>query len=227
MWKILFFLIPIALSSAETVYCIHGFLRKPSSMNRMEKVFLKEGYEVEKWGYPSRAQTIQEHAEALVLDLQKTAENHPGEAIHFVTHSLGGIITRCAHNHPNFPDEAKKGRVVMIAPPNKGSKFGRFLGKHVGPVRKIVGQKAGKQILFSDHFNYVGEFPEGKEVLVISGTCGFNPTVGEPNDGKVGVSESCLNTPHKHITHFSGHSWIMSSKGVIKSAMVFIRDVVL
>lgn len=224
MWKVLFFLIPIALFSSETVYCIHGFMRKPSSMNRMGKAFEKEGYEVEKWGYPSRQKTIQEHAEDLVRDLQKTAQSHPGESIHFVTHSLGGIITRCAHNHPNFPEEAKKGRIVMMAPPNKGTKFGKFLGAHIKPTRKILGQKAGKQILFSENFDYIGEFPEGKEILVISGTCGFNPTVGEPNDGKVGVSESCPSIPHKHITHFSGHSWIMFTKSVISHAIQFIAE---
>ena len=115
MW-IKFFLFFLFLQtvafSAETVYCIHGFLRKPSSMQKMAAVFKKEGYEVNDLGYPSREKSIQEHAEDLVVALQKTAEENPGELIHFVTHSLGGIILRAALNHPDCPEEAKKGRAV-------------------------------------------------------------------------------------------------------------------
>ena len=88
----------------------------------------------------------------------------------------------------------------------------------------MLGAKAGRQILYSENFEYVGEFPEEKEVLVISGTFGWNPVVGEKNDGKVGVKESCLKTPHKHITHFSGHSWIMYSDCVIHNSKLFISD---
>ncbi|NGX60158.1 MAG: hypothetical protein KR126chlam3_01324 [Chlamydiae bacterium] len=212
----------VSLFGAETVYCLHGFMRKSSSMNKMAKAFEKEGYEACSWDYPSRERTVEQHAEVLIRDLQETARKHPGEAIHFVTHSLGGIIVRAVHNHPNCPEEAKMGRAVLLAPPNQGSCSGQFLS-HIGLFHKIMGGKAGRQILFSENFDYVGEFPEEKEVLVISGTCGWNPVVGGKNDGKVGVKESCLNTPHKHKTHFSGHSWMMYSDTVIYNALLFIE----
>ena len=130
--------IPLSLFSSETVYCIHGFRRKPSCMKKMERAFEENGYETRRWGYPSRERTIQEHADALIVDLKETAQDHPGEPIHFVTHSLGGIIVRCAHNHPECPIEAKEGKAVLIVPPNRGSRFGRCLGK-IGPVRKMIG----------------------------------------------------------------------------------------
>lgn len=215
------FCFSLSLSASETVYCLHGFMRKPSSMKKMAKTFEKEGYEVCNWGYPSREKMIEEHAEDLLVALKETAKNHPGEPIHFVTHSLGGIIVRAVHNHPECPEEAKNGRAVLLAPPNQGSRFGRFLG-YTGPIQKMLGSKAGAQILENENFDYVGQFPEEKEVLVISGTYGWNPTVGEKNDGKVGVRECCLKTPHKHITHFSGHSWIMYSDTVIYNAKFFI-----
>lgn len=220
---LLLILLQISLFSSETVYCIHGFMRKPSSMKKMAKSFEKRDYAVVNWGYPSRQKTVEEHTDALVKDLQVTAQTHPGEPIHFVTHSLGGIILRAAHNHPDCPDEAKKGRAVLLAPPNQGARFGKFLGK-MGLFRKILGDKAGSQILLNKNFSNVGEFPEEKEVLVISGTCGFNPIVREKNDGKVGVKESCLNTPHKHMTHLSGHSWIMYSSTIVQNAIFFISD---
>lgn len=210
-----------SLSAQETVYCLHGFMRSPSCMKKMAKSFEQDGYDTACWGYPSKQKYIQEFAQDLVQDLKKTAEKHPGEPIHFVTHSLGGIIVRAAHNHPECPEEAKMGRAVLLVPPNQGSRFGQFLGKSK-PLRKFLGDRAGKQLLFCDNFDFIGEFPKEKEVLVISGTFGWNPIPGEKNDGKVGVKESCLNTPHKHMTHFSGHSWIMYSDTVINCSKFFI-----
>ncbi|NGX37093.1 MAG: hypothetical protein K1000chlam2_00243 [Chlamydiae bacterium] len=222
-WKSLIFILffQCAVFSSETVFCLHGFMRKPASMKKIATAFKSDGYAVENWGYPSRDKTIQEHAQALVKDLNKIAKKNPGEPIHFVTHSLGGIIVRCALNHPDCPEEAKIGKAVLLAPPNQGAEFGRFLG-HVAPARKALGVKAGRQILYSENFDYVGQFPETKEVLVISGTFGWNPLAKGKNDGKVGVEESCLSTPHKHMTHFSGHSWIMYSDTVIYNAVRFV-----
>ncbi len=192
-------------------------------MNNIAKAFSKADYETYSWGYPSRKCTIEEHADHLVAALNTTAKKHPDESIHFVTHSLGGIILRCALNHPNCPEEAKKGRAVLLSPPNKGSSFGRFLNK-IGPIRTLVGPKAGKQILTQKNFDHLGSFPEKMYVLIISGTFGWNPLIGEKNDGKVGISESCLSTAHQHITTFSGHSWIMFSSPVIYDALKFISQ---
>ncbi len=189
----------------------------------MAKVLAQEGYETHRWGYPSRDKTIEEHGIDLVEALKKTALDHPGEAIHFVTHSLGGIIVRSALNHKECPEEAKIGKAVMLAPPNQGARFARFLSKFK-PVRKILGEKSGAQLLFCDNFIHIGQMPKSKEVLVISGVFGWNPTAGKRNDGKIGFEESCLDTPHKHMSHFSGHSWIMYSDTVIHNAKLFILD---
>ncbi|MDN3506405.1 MAG: hypothetical protein P0S96_04170 [Simkaniaceae bacterium] len=198
-------------------------MRSPSCMTKMASAFDKEGYETVRWGYPSKQKYIHELADDLVQDLKKTAKERPGEPIHFVTHSLGGIIVRAAHNHPECPEEAKTGRAVLLVPPNQGSSFGRFLGK-IKPMRKFLGDRAGQQLLNCQNFDFIGEFPKEKEVLVISGTYGWNPIPRERNDGKVGVKESCLNTPHKHMTHRSGHSWIMYSDTVINCSKLFITS---
>lgn len=192
-------------------------------MSRIGKTFSKNGYEVSLFGYPSRKQTIAEHSELLVADLKVTARKNPKEKIHFVTHSLGGIILRAALNHPECPPEAKQGRAVLISPPNRGTSFGRFL-YYVSPIRKFLGKKTGHELLTSKNFDHLGNFPSEMEILVISGTFGFNPTVRGKNDGKVSVKESCLKTPHSHITTFSGHSWIMYSRYVSRQAYDFISN---
>lgn len=222
MWKkLIFVLLPITAFCQETVYCLHGFMRTPSCMNKMVKALRNEGYEVENWGYPNRERFIQEHAQELVIDLEKTASVYPGEPIHFVTHSMGGLIVRAALNHPDCPEEAKWGRAILMAPPNQGAKFGQFLSRFK-PIRKLFGEKAGRQILHCEHFDFLGEFPESKEILIISGTLGFNPTIKGKNDGKLGIHESCLDTPHEHITYPVNHTFIMHSDAVIYNTIAFL-----
>ncbi len=189
----------------------------------MASSFEKRGYNVENWDYPSRAKIIEMHTKDLLEALNATATASPGEAIHFVTHSLGGIIVRGALNHPDCPVEARQGRAVLMAPPNRGSEFGRFLGKF-GILRKMLGDYAGRELCETRDFDYLGNFPEGMKVLVISGSCGWNPIPKGKNDGKLSVEESCLPTYHKHMIHFSGHSWIMQNPTVIYNACCFIDD---
>ena len=119
--------VPFSLKAEESVYFLHGFLRSSSSMKKMAKAFQKEDYETHLWDSPSRGLTIEEHAQILVRELQKCANEHKGDPIHFVTHSLGGIILRATLNHKDCPEEAKIGRAVLLAPPNQGSSFARFL----------------------------------------------------------------------------------------------------
>ena len=215
--------LPMCIQAQETVYFIHGFMRSASSMDKMADAFADQNCETHLWGYPSRKQTIEEHAQLLVTDLQHCAQQHPGQPIHFVTHSLGGIVLRAALNHPECPKEAQIGRAVLLAPPNQGSRFARHINRF-GFVRKILGKKSGKQLLNTKNFDHLGSFPKTTKVLIVSGTSGWNPTIKEPNDGKVGISESKLSTPHTQITVNCGHAFIMRSDLVIAHAMHFILN---
>jgi len=190
-------------------------------MEPMAKAFRREGYEAHAWGYPSRERSLKEHAQALVKELQITAKQNPGEAIHFVTHSFGGIIVRAALNQPDCPEEAKMGRAVLLSPPNQGSQLAHAVHQ-LKPARKVFGEQAGKQLLESENFEEIGQFPERMEVLVISGTFGWNPLIKGLNDGIVAVKEAKLNTPHKQMSVFAGHAWIMYSDTVIDYAVGFI-----
>lgn len=221
-WVIILFFASTTLQ-AESVYCVHGFMRSPSCMRFIGSALEQEGYKVHLFGYPSRDGTIWEHAILLVDALKKEASLHPGEPIHFVTHSMGGIVVRAAINHPECPNEAKIGRAVLLGPPNQGSSYGRYLNKF-SVIRNYVGPNSGKELLTERNFDHFGHFPHTMGILVISGTFGLNPTIKEKNDGKVGVKETCLNTPHEHYTLFVSHSWMMYSSTIIKKTTQFISE---
>lgn len=111
----------------DYVVLLHGFLRTALSMKRIADSLVDSGYIVINLDYPSREKTIENLADNF---LQKViTEQCPDKTkkIHFVTHSMGGIIVR----YFLAKNELKNlGRVVMLAPPNNGSKVADFLAKY-------------------------------------------------------------------------------------------------
>jgi pimeloyl-ACP methyl ester carboxylesterase len=222
----LFLIQTIGFGQDESVVCLHGFFRFSKCMIPMANNLQHEGLQVYLWNYPSRKRTIEKHAEDLVETLQTLSLSHPGRPIHFVTHSMGGIILRSAVNHPKCPQEAKIGRAILLAPPNKGSVLARRF-KGCPLARGIFGGKAGRQLLtFSEEeMSDLGVFPHTMEILVVAGKKESLFTkflMSEPNDGKVTVEETRLNSPHTHKTLYVSHHWIMTSRESIALTKEFL-----
>jgi pimeloyl-ACP methyl ester carboxylesterase len=223
---ILFLFQTIALHAKESVVCLHGFFRSYRCMIPIANVARNEGANVYLWDYPSRSKTIEDHAAALVEVLNIIAKQNPNEPIHFVTHSLGGVIVRAALCSPDCPQEAKIGKAVLLAPPNKGARLARRV--HGCPIfRKIFGKKAGYQLMTytEEDMENIGSFPESKQVMVIAGTKEsrlLSKWMHTPNDGKVTVEETRLSTPHRHHVLHVAHSWIMTSRESISLTRGFL-----
>lgn len=212
-----------SIEAKESLVCIHGILGAPWNLHLYAKNFSRQGFEVTNWGYPSREKNIEDHGADLARQLKKMAQDNPGKPIHFLGHSMGCLVIRSALNHPDCPKEAKIGRAVLLAPPNKGAQYAQFLNKFFIP-RWIAQNYAGKQLFTKKNFDYLGQFPDTMEkVLVIAGTLGINPFIDGDNDGSVGVEETRLNTPHKHVTIKRGHQSITFSKDVFGIALDFLK----
>jgi len=221
---LLIFLICFDLKADDFVVCIHGFLGGRRCMSYLEKNLLEDGWNVINWDYPSRDDTIQNHGEKLVYSLKELAEKNPGRPIHFVAHSMGSLVLLAALNHPKTPMEAKIGRVVLIAPPLKGSLWARWLSQFE-IIRKILKEYSGKELMTeTNYFQLFGNYPETiDKILVIAGSLGFNPILEGENDGTIAVSETILNTPHEHITVKSGHKTIVFNTTVSNITRAFLN----
>lgn len=223
---IVFLILKLSLVAEDKVLvCLHGFMRSYSNMSLFSYQFKKEGWEVYVYDYPSKKRTIEEHSLDFIEYLEELQEKHPDATFYYATHSMGALILRAALSSEECPKQVKQGKAVLVAPPNRGSAYGRFLSKFK-KVQKLAGPNAGRQLLFTkkDGFDYLGSFPESLRVMVIAGTCGCNPTIEGLNDGKVGIEETRLKTPHLYKEVFAGHSWICHTPKTVELALDFFLD---
>lgn len=206
----------------ETIISIHGFLGAPWNMYFLKKNFQKHGWQVINWKYTSRDQTINEHAKELTKQIIKIQDENPDKQICFIAHSLGCLILKAALNEPNCPKNVKNAKIVLIAPPNNGTIWGRTLNRF-SLFRKFTKNYSGQELCTYQNFDHLGKFPASANILVIAGNLGFNPWIGKENDGTVAIDETYLDTKHKHITIRRGHKTIIFSKKTFSLALDFMR----
>lgn len=207
---------PDSHSQKESVVCVHAFLRSYRSLKPMGHVLERENYDVFIWNYETRKFTLEQHAEHLVRLLKQIAQAKPGIPINFVTHSVGGVIVRVALSRSDCPEEAKKGKAILMAPPNAGSTLARRY-RSVCLVRFIFGGKLGRQLLTytPEQMLNVGKIPSSVDVLVLSGNKSSRFVLfkmdGE-NDGKVRTTETQLDTPHHTYVLNTNHTYIIADR---------------
>ena len=82
----------------EIIVIVHGLIRSSKSMLSLGKHLNEIGYEIIFYDYPSTKYNIAEHSKQLNLFIQSLLFKNHAKKVHFITHSLGGIITREALN---------------------------------------------------------------------------------------------------------------------------------
>ena len=207
--------------STKKVILLHGLGRASLSMAYLANRLQRAGYSPVNISYPSRKYPIKKLAADFVLPAieERTKSSEP---VHFVTHSLGGIIVRqlAASQAP-----ITFGRVVMLAPPNGGSEIANiverniFVGAFNGPAGKELGTSE------NDLPHSLG--PTLFEVGIIAGNRTINPLLSRKiegeNDGRLSVKNAKQEGMADFIVLPVSHPLIMLSKKVAEETFHFLE----
>ncbi len=208
------------VSANDCVVLLHGLGRTRYSMHTLEKELEKEGYLVVNDSYPSRNRSIKELTR-FVGDGISQCKKSGARTIHFVTHSLGGILVR---NYFQTELISEAGRVVMLGPPNHGSEVADKY-KNTWWFRKFTGP-AGQELTTNPDSIPNSLKPIPLEIGIIAGTESLDPwfsgIVPEPNDGKVSVSSTKLAEMKDFISVPHSHAFLCSSRAVIRQVKHFL-----
>jgi pimeloyl-ACP methyl ester carboxylesterase len=207
----------------EYVVLLHGLCRSSRSMEPMRKSLVGAGYCVTNLDYPSRTGTVEELSESTIGSALDDCRARGADKIHFVTHSVGGILVRSYFARHSARD---LGRVVMLGPPNQGSEVVDRLGSW--RVFSFINGPAGQELGTSADSlpNRLGAptFCVG----IIAGNRSINwinsLLIPGPDDGKVSVVRTKLSGMADQMVIAATHPFMMRNREVVHQTIEFLQN---
>lgn len=198
----------IVENNGDYVVLLHGLGRSSLSMQKIGIYLSKKGYKIINMNYPSRSDNIENLVEYYLKKELKDKYTDRTKKINFVTHSMGGIMVRyfLANN-----EMENLGRVVMLAPPNKGSEKVDDL-RNSNIMNFIMGPAVKEMATDKSSFVNRLSFPE-YEVGIIAGEY----------DKKVSVEKTKLENMKDFFVVKESHTFIMRSGEVIDAVECFLE----
>ena len=145
-----------------------------------------------------------------------------GERVHFVGHSLGGlVIYRTLERFPDLPP----GRVVFLGSPAVASRAAVVINERLAWASKALGRCVAEELLTERSRRWQID----RELGIIAGTRRmglgslFTTFEGE-SDGTVSVSEARLPGATDFITQPVSHSGLLMSAKVARETVTFLKE---
>ncbi len=215
----------MAANPPEIVVLLHGLGLGSWAMTRLDSALTREGYRVVNVSYPSRRLPLEKLAAEWLPDLLENQGAATAPRVHFVTHSMGGILLRLYlrdHAIPNL------GRVVMLAPPNAGSEVADRINDFL-VLRWFASVNGPRLGTGADSVpRSLGPWPDtAGDLGIIAGNRSLNPVFSAwlrgPNDGKVAVASTRLSGMRDFIVLAHSHTWLQWCGDTIEQVRVFLR----
>lgn len=208
----------------DTVVLIHGLGRSPRSLLAVRFWLWKAGYRVVSVSYPSRRVSVQDAVEKWLKPALARLSPAKGTRVHFVTHSLGGILFRAwaADREPGFP----LGRTVMLGPPNQGSEvLAELASKPM--LRRLLGPVVDELGVDEDSTpRRLGAVPAGTGVIMGNKPMItlFRDILGPESDGIVTVSGGWVEGQADFLVTQVDHTFMMWRPRVLQAITHFLEQ---
>jgi len=211
------------IKQKECIILLHGLARTKRSMQHAQDMFKAYGYETANIAYPSTEQPIETLAAETLPEAIKACQAYQPEKIHFVTHSMGGILVRYYLTHEKLD---KLGRMVMISPPNQGSEVVDKLGSM--PGFESLNGPAGQQLGTDNKSLPRSLGPVPYETGIITGDRSINLILSliipGDDDGKVSIHAAKVEGMADFIVVPHSHPFIMKAKDTLHQSIYFLQN---
>jgi pimeloyl-ACP methyl ester carboxylesterase len=164
------------------------------------------GFQTLNWGYRSVRGDIPDAARGLQQTLRALEKACHFDRVHLVAHSMGAIIARTML----LQTECRTlGRIVMLGPPNCGSRVAARLAPFLGWFCRPLVQ-------LSDHqHSFVRQLPEpeGCEIGIVAAA----------RDRVVDIASTCMQRQKAHIVVDAGHNGMLFRHDVSRLVANFLQ----
>ena len=212
---------PRTQAPRHPVILLHGIARTSRSMARLARALHTAGFAPVAIDYPSRQQPIAALAEILHPAIAAIARD--AEELHFVGHSMGGLVAR-AYIAAHRPE--RLGRVVTIGTPHGGSEVADFLQRC--PLYRRFYGPAGLEMTTAQAHDTPLPYPD-YAIGCISGNRFLDPIAGlfiveRPNDGRVSTQSATPAGASDHVTVAASHSGLLLNKTAFAHTISFLTS---
>jgi pimeloyl-ACP methyl ester carboxylesterase len=199
---------------SDHVILLHGLWMRAFTLAALRRRLEQAGYAVDQFDYAS----VFRSPEVSIEHLLRRAQSVNGRNLHFVGHSLGGLIAMQAlQRQPGLTS----GRVVCLGSPLRGSALARgiagvpggaiIIGKHLDILRTGLERWDGRQEVGS----IAGRLPIGLGFAI--------GALSSPHDGTVSVAETELPGLTDHCVVPATHTGLLFSAEAAEQAIAFLR----
>jgi pimeloyl-ACP methyl ester carboxylesterase len=199
---------------SEHVILLHGLWMRAFTLAALRRRLEQAGYAVDQFDYAS----VFRSPEVSIEHLLRRAQSVSSRNLHFVGHSLGGLIAMQAlQRQPGL----SSGRVVCLGSPLRGSAMARgiagvpggayIIGKHLDILRTGLERWDGRQEVGS----IAGRLPIGLGFAI--------GALSSPHDGTVSVAETELPGLTDHCVVPATHTGLLFSAEAAEQAIAFLR----
>jgi pimeloyl-ACP methyl ester carboxylesterase len=201
------------------VVFVHGLFLNGAEFTLLRRRLVRaHGFECHRFSYP----TVRGSLAMTLQQLEDFVARIDAQRIHFVGHSLGGVVLSRYFEREH---DGREGRVVMLGSPLVGSRSARAVAQYA-VLRRIVGPLVLQEFVQE---SAPRRWTGARQLGLIAGTRPvglgrFFAKFDEDCDGTVAVSETKLPGHTAHVTVPVSHMGLLVSAAVAEQVGEFLAN---